>query len=268
MNSFLVGLQFLTRIRIVRQTVWTAEDFGRSTRFFPLVGLVLGICYALAAWTLVSVLGMRALTAALLLILPLLLTGGLHADGFMDTADGVFSGRERERKLEIMKDSRVGSFGVVTIAAMMFIQYALLADMFPLLLIPALFVMPIIGRLAMVICIACFPYARKDGLGKIFADMADRRTLLIAAVTTILLVLPFGMGAWLALFAGVLFALLFCRVITGQLGGVTGDVYGATTVLTETVVLFVFSVVSTQQALIAASMQTMCSVLELLWKSL
>ena len=76
------------------------------------------------------------------------------------------------------------------------------------------------------------------------------------------------MGAWLALFAGVLFALLFCRFITGQLGGVTGDVYGATTVLTETVVLFVFSVVSTQQALIAASMQTMCSVLELLWKSL
>ena len=74
MNSFLVGLQFLTRIRIVRQTVWTAEDFGRSTRFFPLVGLVLGICYALAAWILVSVLGMRVLTAALLLILPLLLT--------------------------------------------------------------------------------------------------------------------------------------------------------------------------------------------------
>ena len=60
MNSFLVGLQFLTRIRIVRQTVWTAEDFGRSTRFFPLVGLVLGICYALAAWILISVLGMRA----------------------------------------------------------------------------------------------------------------------------------------------------------------------------------------------------------------
>ena len=110
MHSFLIGLQFLTRIRFVNQTEWTAEDFGRSTRFFPLVGLVLGICYASAAWLLVytkGLFGMQALPTALLLILPLVLTGGLHADGFMDTADGVFSGRERERKLEIMKDSRV-----------------------------------------------------------------------------------------------------------------------------------------------------------------
>ena len=104
MHSFLIGLQFLTRIRFVRQTTWTAEDFGRSTRFFPLVGLVLGLCYMLAAWVLIYFLGMRSLTCVLILILPILLTGGIHADGFMDTADGVFSGRERERKLEIMKE--------------------------------------------------------------------------------------------------------------------------------------------------------------------
>ena len=244
MNSFLVGLQFLTRIRIVRQTVWTAEDFGRSTRFFPLVGLVLGICYALAAWILISVLGMRALTAALLLILPLLLTGGLHADGFMDTADGVFSGRERERKLEIMKDSRVGSFGVVAFVLLMFLQFALLLDMSPPLLVPVFFVMPIIGRMAMVLAVSCFPYARADGMGKTFADMADRRTVAIAAVTTSVLVIPIGLLATLALVLGIVFALLFCRWMTAILGGVTGDVYGAATVLTETIVLAVFSLAS------------------------
>ena len=245
MNSFLVGLQFLTRIRIVRQTVWTAEDFGRSTRFFPLVGLVLGICYALAAWTLISVLGMRALTAALLLILPLLLTGGLHADGFMDTADGVFSGRERERKLEIMKDSRVGSFGVVAFVLLMFLQFALLLDMSPPLLVSVFFVMPIIGRMAMVLAVSCFPYARKDGVGKTFADMADRGTVVIAAVTTAVLVVPIGFLATVALILGTIFALLFCRAMTKSLGGVTGDVYGAATVLTETLVLAVFSIAST-----------------------
>ena len=244
MNSFLVGLQFLTRIRIVRQTVWTAEDFGRSTRFFPLVGLVLGICYALAAWILVSVLGMRALTAALLLILPLLLTGGLHADGFMDTADGVFSGRERERKLEIMKDSRVGSFGVVAFVLLMFLQFALLLDMSPPLLVSVFFVMPIIGRMAMVLAVSCFPYARADGMGKTFADMADRRTVALAAVTTSVLVIPIGLLATLALVLGIVFALLFCRWMTAILGGVTGDVYGAATVLTETIVLAVFSLAS------------------------
>ena len=244
MNSFLVGLQFLTRIRIVRQTVWTAEDFGRSTRFFPLVGLVLGICYALAAWILISVLGMRALTAALLLILPLLLTGGLHADGFMDTADGVFSGRERERKLEIMKDSRVGSFGVVAFVLLMFLQFALLLDMSPPLLVSVFFVMPIIGRMAMVLAVSCFPYARADGMGKTFADMADRRTVAIAAVTTSVLVIPIGLLATLALVIGIVFALFFCRRMTAILGGVTGDVYGAATVLTETIVLAVFSLAS------------------------
>lgn len=244
MNSFLIGLQFLTRIHLVRQTVWTAEDFGRSTRFFPLVGLVLGICYALAAWLLLYALGMRSLTAALLLILPLLLTGGLHADGFMDTADGVFSGRDRARKLEIMKDSRVGAFGVVSFVMLMFVQFALLSDMAPLLLVPALFVMPIIGRLAMVLAVACFPYAREDGMGKTFADMADRSTAVIAALTTAVLVLPWGMLATAALVLGTLFALLFCRTMTNILGGVTGDVYGAATVLTETLVLAVFSLAS------------------------
>ena len=244
MNSFLIGLQFLTRIHLVRQTVWTAEDFGRSTRFFPLVGLVLGICYALAAWLLLYTLGMRSLTAALLLILPLLLTGGLHADGFMDTADGVFSGRERARKLEIMKDSRVGAFGVVSFVMLMFVQFALLSDMAWPLLVPALFVMPIIGRLAMVLAVACFPYAREDGMGKTFADMADRSTVVIAALTTAVLVLPWGVLATAALVLGTLFALLFCRMMTNILGGVTGDVYGAATVLTETLVLAVFSLAS------------------------
>lgn len=246
MHSFLIGLQFLTRIRLVRQTEWTAEDFGRSTRFFPLVGLVLGICYALFALLLLYAVGMRALTAALLLVLPLLLTGGLHADGFMDTADGVFSGRDRERKLEIMKDSRVGAFGVVSFVMLMFVQYALISDMHPLLLIPALFVMPVIGRFAMVLSVACFPYAREDGMGKTFADMADRKTIVIAALITMILVLPWGFLAALALVLGTVFALLFCRLITHVLGGVTGDVYGAATVLTETLVLFVFSLASTQ----------------------
>ena len=248
MHSFLIGLQFLTRIRLVNQTEWTAEDFGRSTRFFPLVGLVLGICYASAAWLLVytkGLFGMQALPTALLLILPLVLTGGLHADGFMDTADGVFSGRERERKLEIMKDSRVGSFGVVSFVLLMFVQFSLLFDMHPLLLVPALFVMPIIGRLAMVLAVSCFPYARKDGVGKTFADMGDRRTVVIAALTTTALVLPWGTLAAAALVLGTAFALLFCSAMTKILGGVTGDVYGAATVLTETVVLAVFSLAST-----------------------
>ena len=96
----------------------------------------------------------------------------------------------------------------------------------------------------MVLAVSCFPYARADGMGKTFADMADRRTVAIAAVTTSVLVIPIGLLATLALVIGIVFSLLFCRWMTAILGGVTGDVYGAATVLTETIVLVVFSLAS------------------------
>ena len=96
----------------------------------------------------------------------------------------------------------------------------------------------------MVLAVSCFPYARADGMGKTFADMADRRTVAIAAVTTSVLVIPIGLLATLALVIGIVFSLLFCRRMTVILGGVTGDVYGAATVLTETIVLAVFSLAS------------------------
>ncbi|MBQ7496821.1 MAG: adenosylcobinamide-GDP ribazoletransferase, partial [Selenomonas sp.] len=113
MRLFFVALQFLTRIHIVKQDSWTADDFGHSTRFFPLVGLVQGVIYLLFAWLMLPVLGQSAVFASLMLILTIIITGGLHYDGFMDTMDGLLSARSRERMLEIMKDSRVGSYGAL-----------------------------------------------------------------------------------------------------------------------------------------------------------
>ena len=111
MKSFFIGLQFLTRLKLVNQTEWDIY-FGKSVVTFPLVGLVIGAFMALIYWLLVPYIPITLL-ALLLVVFEFLFTGGLHADGFMDTCDGLFSGRDRERKLEIMKDSRVGSNGVV-----------------------------------------------------------------------------------------------------------------------------------------------------------
>ena len=107
MKSFLIGLQFLTRISIVRQEVWTEEDFGASVRYFPLIGAVLGICYGAVAALMFLVLPAYGIhlpkhfCTAFLLLLTVLLTGGLFCDGFMDSMDGIFSGRSRERMLEM-----------------------------------------------------------------------------------------------------------------------------------------------------------------------
>ena len=246
MRPFFVGLQFLTRIKLVNQTEWALEDFGHSTRYFPLIGLLLGGCYASIAWLLLTIVGGRPsfTVAALITLLPIIFTGGLHADGLMDTADGLLSGRKRERILEIMKDSHTGAFGVVVFASLLLFQWSLLLDIKPELYVPMLLVMPVIGRLAMVISICLFPYPRVEGIGKIFSDMGDKQTLAIATATTIIITVVVGGYALLAMAAGILFAWLFCRWVTKVIGGTTGDVYGAVTVLTETLVLVVYLLAS------------------------
>jgi len=243
MKSFLIGLQFLTRISIVRQTEWTEEDFGASVRWFPLIGAVLGLCYGAAAvlfFLLLPDWGIhlpRHVCTAFLLLLTVLLTGGLFCDGFMDSADGIFSGRSRERMLEIMKDSRVGANGVMAFTGLMLLEWAALLDMREEIIPMAVFIMPVISRLMVVMAITCFPYARPEGMGKAFALYAGKHALLFASVCTLVLVLPWGITAVLALLAGGIFALCFHRYVTHVLGGVTGDTYGASAVLTELVVL-------------------------------
>ena len=248
MRAFFIGLQFLTRISIVRQDHWTAEDFGRSVKYFPLIGAVLGIIYAAFAYGFYMFLPSRGIVlpphvaAAILLILPPLMTGGIHCDGFMDTMDGVFSGRSRERMLEIMKDSCAGSNAVFCFVVLMFLEFAILLDMPQKTVASALFVMPVIARLMMVVGIACFPYARPDGLGKAFAQYAGRGTVLFASLCTLALVLPMGRLACGSLVVSGAFTMFFANYVQKRLGGLTGDVYGAVATLNEGLVLLAFLV--------------------------
>lgn len=253
MRLFFVALQFLTRIHIVKQDSWTAEDFGRSTRFFPLVGIVLGFIYMLVAAILFDFLPKHT-AASLMLIITIAMTGGLHYDGFMDTMDGLLSARSRERMLEIMKDSRVGSYGALSAMCLLLLQWSFLSDLEESALFMALFLMPVIGRMAMVMVIAVFPYARPQGLGKAFADMADKKTVLLAGVITIMAILPWEpmFMAIASLLAGLAFAWLFGYYGTKQLGGLTGDLYGAIELMTETVVLGTFCLEGTFSILLKA----------------
>lgn len=243
MQSFLIGLQFLTRICLVKQTVWTEEGFGKSVRYFPLVGAVLGLCYGGTAFLMFNLLPSLGyyvphhFGVALLVIMTVVLTGGIHCDGFMDTCDGVFSGRPRDRMLEIMKDSRVGSFGVVSFVLLILLQYSLLSDITSSQLWKILFIMPIIGRLMMTAVITLCPYARNEGMGKAFASYATRKMLAAVTVYTMILLLPAGGTGLAAFVAACGFTMYFARYIKRVLGGMTGDVYGAVCTLSETVVL-------------------------------
>lgn len=246
MNAFFTGLQFLTRISVVRQERWDAADFGRSVKYFPLIGAILGAIYAAAAYILFFFLPECGLTpprhfaASLMLILPQIMTGGLHADGFMDTMDGVFSGRDREKMLVIMKDSRAGSNAVFTFVLLMIFEFSILVDTSPDLLVRAMFVMPVVGRLMMTAVIVLFPYARPEGIGRAFAQYADRGALSFALLSAAVLILPAGLTSFLSLVVCAAFSLSFARYTSKRLGGLTGDVYGAVELISEGLVLLCF----------------------------
>lgn len=239
MNDFLTGLQFLTRIQLKRQTEWSPASFGRSVRYFPLIGLVIGIALAASQQLAASYVTVHVL-AALLIVGEIIITGALHCDGYMDTADGIFSGRSRERMLEIMKDSRVGANGVVAFGVLLLLKWTLYIDM-PQKLLPVSLVMaPVIGRFCMVVGITLFPYARPDGIGKAFAQYAGNSALKVAGVLTLTAAAILGKIAVAGLLAALIFTIWFGRYVTKILGGLTGDVYGAITETTQIIVLMTF----------------------------
>ena len=239
MKDFFTGLQFLTRIRLVEQNDWSPDSFGRSVKYFTLIGAIIGLLLAGLNYVLSQFLPSHVL-AAVLIIAEIVLTGGLHCDGFMDTADGVFSGRSRERMLEIMKDSRVGANGVVAFGLLLLLKYSLIIDMTPTMLFAALITMPVAGRMAMVISIASFSYARPEGMGKAFAQYAGRATLGVTAVVAIAVVAALGIRASISAGGAVVAGILAARYLATILGGLTGDTYGAVTELTELAVLLLF----------------------------
>ncbi|WP_298705112.1 adenosylcobinamide-GDP ribazoletransferase [uncultured Veillonella sp.] len=225
MNAFFVGLQFLTRLKLVNQTEWNIEDFGKSVVYFPLVGAIIG-AFLVALWYVLSPLIPISLLGLGLVIFEFLFTGGLHADGFMDTCDGLFSGRDKERKLAIMKDSRVGSNGVVGFVFLVLLKWQLLVAMPSQYIYELLFIMPLLSRYGLTLSIRLFPYARPEGMGKAFAIYSPKSTLWWASFMALLPVVYFGWH-YLILFSAMLGINLWLNhFITKQIDGVTGDTYG------------------------------------------
>ncbi|NWJ96259.1 MAG: adenosylcobinamide-GDP ribazoletransferase [Chloroflexi bacterium] len=228
MLNFLVALQFLTTLPVPLWRSATSEDVGRSVRYFPVVGLVLGIILASLNWFFRLWLP-PALSDLLLVISLLLLSGALHLDGFLDSCDGLFGYRTTEQRLEIMHDSRVGSFGVAGGFALLSLKYVSLSSIPTDLKTAALLLAPLLGRWALVTSVVLFPYGRESGLGTIYKRYTTKlslalTSLVIALFTSLILG---GPGLLLALLIfGV--ALLVGKYIMLKLPkGLTGDSYGA-----------------------------------------
>jgi adenosylcobinamide-GDP ribazoletransferase len=242
--DFLRAIGFLTVLPVhPRWDEHTAP--GRAMAFYPLTGALIGGGLAGLAYLLgMSRLPLTAplLPAALILAAWAGITGGLHLDGWADCCDALFVPASRERRLEILRDPRLGSFGGIGLSVLLIVKLAAIQGVVALperwLL---LFVIPPAARWALVIAARAFPLARPDGMAASFRNGLGTRELVVATVTVLLVTaLSTALTGWRALIplaAAPLVMLVMARLATGRLGGLTGDVYGAIVELAETAAL-------------------------------
>lgn len=237
-----LACSFLTILPIGSASAPEARLLGRSMAWFPLVGLLLGLLLAGAECGL-GLAFPPGVSAALTLLLLIVLTGALHLDGVADTADGLYGLRDRDSRLRIMKDSRVGAIGAVALGSLLLLKFAALTGIPPERRWAALLVMPMAGRWMMTTLAVCSPYARPEGgTGGAFVDQAGRRELLLGTLLLVAALLPLYGAAGVALLGGLaLFALATRSYFFAKLGGITGDLLGASCEWSEALILLCLS---------------------------
>ncbi|HEY8514193.1 MAG TPA: adenosylcobinamide-GDP ribazoletransferase [Candidatus Binatia bacterium] len=230
-----LALSFLTRLPLAR-IAGDEVDVGRAVAFFPLVGVVLGTIVAGVAWLLADRLPASVL-AVLLVALIAALTGGLHLDGLADTFDALGASGDAERRLAVLRDSRIGAHGASALLLLVLAKVAALeahvasGGLAPLVVFPAL------ARAVVPLELVSFSYARPSGLGSAFRAHAKTSDVALALATAAAALLFLGFRGVLAGVATVLLALLFARLAARRFGGLTGDVYGASIELAEALFL-------------------------------
>lgn len=226
MRDFITCLEFLTRIRFSNRTDWRDDDFAKSVPYFPLVGLVMGVFMAAVNYGLLYANTPLFMRAVFLILAELVIIGALMYDGFMDTSDGVFSARSRERMLEIMKDSHVGSNAVIALVCLVLLKIAAYTSIDGMKLCYALVAMFVATRTFMVNYIVNFKYARETGIGHMFTQYSKPIYVYIAFGICLALLYACGLPYLYTAFVAFFISLGIAHFLSGQLGGLTGDTYG------------------------------------------
>jgi adenosylcobinamide-GDP ribazoletransferase len=245
--ELLVSLQFLTRLPIPFARTIDPQPLALAMRCFGLAGAVIG---ALNGAVLIGLSNLHLpplMVAALTIGFGLFVTGALHEDGLADTFDGLFGGREREKRLEIMRDSRIGTYGASALGVLFLLRagaFQALLGQSPLQIILIMAAAAAFSRAMVVDMLWATRHARNDGLS-VLAGRPDRITALLAIVTAGALVVWAGLGVSPAsgiLALGIALAItgFMRRLATKLIGGQTGDICGAAQVLSEIGMLAVF----------------------------
>ena len=237
MKAFILALQFLTRFYIPIQVDFSDKNLRHSFFFFPWVGLLLGYLLTIP----LKVIPNQDISGLVILVLWISFTGGMHLDGLSDTADGFFSNRDRNRVLEIMKDSRVGAFGVISLILVLLAKYVLLSKV---QLTP--YSLPGIlagARLANALVVGTFPSARPGGMGEMFQKTKPLPYILVSGILFLVYLVLTDKKLIFVLLIQLLVVGLTSLVSLKKIQGVTGDIYGANVELAEAFALLVLGLI-------------------------
>jgi adenosylcobinamide-GDP ribazoletransferase len=234
-SSLIVAFRFLTIVPVPGREAAGPEALGKAAWWFPVVGLLLGIALA-AADRLLLLLFPPVLAAVLAVAAWKVASGGLHLDGLADSLDGL-GGADPDRRLEIMRDGRIGVFGAAGVVLCLLAAIAALTDLPAAVRGVALAAAPAVGRIAPVLGGTCFP-AAAAGLGAEFATGLSRWTGPVQLLGAALLApLALGPSGGLVVVAAAGLALAWCALMAWRLGGVTGDSLGGAVEVAELAVL-------------------------------
>lgn len=243
MTPFWIALQFLTVLPIELRTMPSAKQNGQALLFYPVIGLLIGLI--LFAFALILAKLPLLLSAGLILVLWIWLTGGLHLDGLADTADAWVGGfGDQERTLKIMKDPACGPIGVLSLIAVCLLKFVALYVLLEQRLETFLIVLPMLGRSVPLFLFLTTRYVRAQGLASSMLENLPRIAMWMVFVITMALLCVFGWAGLVALFS-FLFILLYLRArFIKRIGGITGDTVGAAIELSETGVILSFVIAS------------------------
>jgi adenosylcobinamide-GDP ribazoletransferase len=241
-EQFIILIQFMTRIPIPIKVEYSEKKLGKSIKFFPLVGLIIGLILYFSNFLITvylkNIFYNKVIIAVLIIIIEILAVGIIHIDGLADTFDGLFSYAKKEKMLEIMKDSRIGTNGTVVLILYFITKITIISEI--ITINPKyLIIFPIVARLSTSVNAGLSDYARKSGMSNaIISENGIFEVIFSLILTNALVFLIIGTKGGIALFIALLFIILFMFNVRKKIGGITGDTMGASLELTSILVLF------------------------------
>ena len=239
-NNFLLMLQMLTRIPIPLELDCSQDHFKKGALFLPIVGVIIG-GIQWGVYFILSRILPPAIVAAIIVMVGVIITGGLHVDGLGDTCDGFFAFKGKDKIIEIMKDSRVGTFACIAIFSDLLLKIIAITYCIEYKLHLVILVAPILSRFAINLISLIGKPAKKTGSGNLFVGNMSKYIVMFSACITVAL-------SWLFLgfdetvitmLITIFIVVLFNFYSDRKIGGLTGDLLGATNELVEIVVLLV-----------------------------